>query len=116
MSQNKPKSDGSVHEVIIAVQAVMLFLVGLAGYMATDPVHRGFDALRDRDSAVAIVTDKGITTDKVDVDLRMVEKIIQNYELVCYVACAIGLIVLAGVLGRTYKRMYGKTKDIRRRR
>ena len=113
MSKKKPNPSGSVHELIIAVQAAMLFLVGLAGYMATSPVNDGFRALRDRDSAVAIVTDKGITTDKVEVDLRTVEKIIQNYELVCYMISCIGLIVLVGVVGRTYIRMYGKTKASR---
>lgn len=113
MSRKKPNPSASVTELIIAVQASILFLVGLAGYMATSPVNDGFNALRDRDSAVAIVTDNGITTDKATVDLRTVERIIQNYELVCYMIACIGLIVLAGVVGRTYIRIYGKTKGNR---
>ena len=111
----KPKTQSvSVAEAIIITQSIFLCLVGIAGWMASAPVNDGFAALRDRDSAVAIVTDKGITTDKTEVDLRNVEKVLKNYETVCLTIGAIGLIVLVGTIGRAYIKPHGKTQKRRR--
>jgi hypothetical protein len=111
----KPKTQNvSIAEAIIITQSVFLCLVGLAGWMASAPVNDGFAALRDRDSAVAIVTDKGITTDKTEVDLRNVEKVLKNYETVCLTIGAIGLIVLVGTVGRAYLKPHGKNQKRRR--
>jgi hypothetical protein len=91
MSKHIPRN--GVAELIIGTQSLILAFVGLAGFMAVNPVNRGFQALRDKDSMVAIVTDKGLTTDKVEVDMSSVERIIKNYESVCMTAMCIGFIV-----------------------
>ena len=89
----KPKPKSVVAELIIGTQSLILALVGLAGFMAVSPVNQGFKALRDKDSMVAIVTDKGLTTDKVDIDMSAVERIINNYETVCMTAMCLGFVV-----------------------
>ena len=91
MSKPNPKSGTA--EIIIGTQSLILALVGLAGYMAVSPVNQGFKALRDKDSMVAIVTDKGLTTDRVDIDMSSVQQIINNYECVCMTAMCLGFIV-----------------------
>jgi hypothetical protein len=104
MSKPKPAPKSGIAEVIIATQSALLGLVGLAGMMAVGPVLQGFNALRDRDSAVAIVTDKGITTDKTEVDLTQVFSIIQNYKAVCLTAMCLGGMVFVATLVRIYQK------------
>ena len=102
MPTKQPVQKRGIAELIIATQSALLALVGLAGMMAVTPVLRGFNALRDRDSAVAIITDKGITTDKTEVDLTEVFSIIQNYRAVCLVAMCLGGMVFIATIVRIY--------------
>jgi hypothetical protein len=104
MPTKPPVPKRGIAELIIATQSALLALVGLAGMMAVTPVLQGFNALRDRDSAVAIVTDKGITTDKTEVDLTQVFSIIQNYRSVCLVAMCLGGMVFIATLIRIYQK------------
>lgn len=104
MQTKQPVQKRGIAEVIIATQSALLALVGLAGMMAVTPVLQGFNALRDRDSAVAIITNKGITTDKTEVDLTEVFSIIQNYRAVCLVAMCLGGMVFIATLVRIYQK------------
>ncbi len=104
MPTKKPAPRKGIAELIIATQSALLALVGLAGMMAVNPVLQGFNALRDRDSAVAIITDKGITTDKTEVDLMQVYSIIQNYKAVCLIAMCLGVMVFVATLVRIYQK------------
>ena len=104
MPTKQPAPKRGIAELIIATQSALLALVGLAGMMAVNPVLQGFNALRDRDSAVAIVTDKGITTDKTEVDLTQVYSIIQNYKAVCLTAMCLGGMVFIATIIRIYQK------------
>jgi len=104
MPTKKPAPRKGIAELIIATQSALLALVGLAGMMAVNPVLQGFNALRDRDSAVAIITDKGITTDKTEVDLMQVYSIIQNYKAVCLISMCLGGMVFVATLVRIYQK------------
>lgn len=83
--------------------------MGLAGMMAVGPVNAGFRALRDKESMVAIITDDGITSDKVQVDLSQVQNIVRNYEFVCLLAMCIGGLVFLASVGRIYLKRNAKT-------
>lgn len=108
MKSTQPSSVGP-SEIIIAVQSAILALMGLAGMMAVGPVNAGFRALRDKESMVAIITDDGITSDKVQVDLSQVQAIVRNYEFVCLLAMCIGGLVFLASLGRIYLKRNAKT-------
>ena len=109
MKSTPPSSNVSPSEIIIAVQSAILALMGLAGMMAVGPVNAGFKALRDKESMVAIITDDGITSDKVQVDLSQVQAIVRNYEFVCLLAMCIGGMVFTVSLVRIYLKRNAKT-------
>lgn len=110
--QNQAEA-GSVSEVIIATQSFFLLAFGLAGVMATSYVVAGFNALRDVNSAVAIVTDAGIQTETQTVSVEAVRGIINNFQLVGISVSVFGSIVFAATCIRLYNRnklKFTKTK------
>lgn len=116
----KPTANGNASEVIIATQSFFLFAFGMAGIMATSAVVAGFNALRNLNSAVAIVTDEGIATEDGVVNLEKVRGIIMNFELVGICVSAFGFIICVATCIRMYKKMreanasQGKTKAKRK--
>ena len=104
----KPAGSGSVSEVIIATQSFFLFAFGMAAIMATSAVVAGFNALRNLNSAVAIVTDEGVVTENGVVNVENVRGIIMNFELVGVVVSAFGAIVCIA----TCLRIYYKSKNL----
>jgi hypothetical protein len=96
---------GNASEVIIATQSFFLFAFGMAGIMATSAVVAGFNALRNLNSAVAIVTDEGIATEDGVVNLERVRGIIMNFELVGICVSAFGFIVCIATCVRMYRKM-----------
>lgn len=75
--------------------------------MATSAVVAGFNALRNLNSAVAIVTDEGIQTEDGVVSVERVSGIVNNFELVGVAVSAFGFIVCVA----TCIRIYNKTKS-----
>jgi hypothetical protein len=117
--KKKPKateSNGSVSETIIATQSFFLLAFGLAGVMATSYVVAGFNALRDVNSAVAIVTDAGIQTETETVSVEAVRGIINNFQLVGISVSAFGSIVFAATCIRLYNRNKLKSTKVKRRK
>lgn len=106
------KENGSVSEVIIATQSFFLFAFGVAGVMATSAVIAGFNALRNLNSAVAIITDEGIATDDGVVNLERVRGTIMNFELIGICVSSFGLIICIATCIRIYKKMQN-TKPIK---
>jgi len=102
--KQNPAGIASVSEQIIFVQSFYLFAFGLAGVMATSSVVAGFDALRDVHSAVAIVTDAGIMTEKGEVSVESVRGIIDNFELIAICAVSFGATILVATFVRGYDR------------
>ena len=106
--KKKPKAQeksGNASEVIIATQSFFLFAFGMAGVMATSAVVAGFNALRDLNSAVAIVTDAGIQTESGVVSVERVRGIINNFELVGVCVSVFGFIVCTATCVRIYIKM-----------
>ena len=95
-----PPLKQSVSETIISIQSVFLLLFGIAGMMATGTVVAGFKAMRDLDSAVALITDGAIVTDKTTVSVERVEGIINNFQLVCLTSLTIGTVVAVATVAR----------------
>lgn len=99
MKQRKTKSPSqpqgrSAAEAIIAIQSVMLLLVGMAGIMSASTIVAGFKAITNANSAVALITDKAVITDTGDnIPIERVEGIVNNFHIVCAVALTIGGIV-----------------------
>jgi hypothetical protein len=112
----KPAGTGSVSEVIIATQSFFLFAFGMAAIMATSAVVAGFAALRNLNSAVAIVTDEGIQTEDGVVSVERVSGIINNFELVGVCVSVFGLIVCVATCIRIYKRKQSNAKPLRKRK
>lgn len=110
------KSNGSVSETIIATQSLFLLAFGLAGVMATSYVVAGFNALRDVNSAVAIVTDTGIQTEAGTVSVETVRGIINNFQLVGISVSVFGSIVFVATCIRLYNRSKLKSKPAKKRR
>ena len=98
-------ASGNASEVIIATQSFFLFAFGMAGIMATSAVVAGFNALRNLNSAVAIVTDEGIATEDGLVNLERVRGIIMNFELVGICVSAFGFIICTATCIRIYRKM-----------
>lgn len=90
----------SVSETIISIQSVFLLLFGIAGMMATGTIVAGFKAMRDLDSAVTLITDGAVVTDKTTVSVERVEGIINNFQLVCLTSLTIGTVVAAATIAR----------------
>ena len=90
----------SVSETIISIQSVFLLLFGIAGLMATSTIVAGFNAMRDLDSAVALITDGAVVTDKTTVSVERVEGIINNFQLVCLTSLTIGTVVALATVAR----------------
>jgi hypothetical protein len=101
----KPAGSGSVSEVIIATQSFFLFAFGMAAIMATSAVVAGFNALRNLNSAVAIVTDEGVVTEDGVVNVENVRGIIMNFELIGVAVSAFGFIVCIATCIRIYTKM-----------
>lgn len=100
----KPAGNGSVSETIIATQSFFLFAFGMAAIMATSAVVAGFNALRDLNSAVAIVTDEGVVTENGVVSVEKVRGIIMNFELVGIAVSVFGFIVCVATCIRIYNK------------
>lgn len=100
-----PAGSGNASEAIIATQSFFLFAFGMAGIMATSAVIAGFNALRNLNSAVAIVTDEGIATEDGVVNLERVRGIIMNFELVGICVSAFGFIICVATCIRIYRKM-----------
>lgn len=90
----------SVSETIISVQSVFLLLFGIAGMMATSTIVAGFKAMRDLESAVTLITDNAVVTDKEVISVERVEGIINNFELVCLTSLTIGTVVAVATVVR----------------
>lgn len=90
----------SVSETIISIQSVFLLLFGIAGLMATSTIVAGFNAMRDLDSAAALITDGAIATGKTTVSVERVEGIINNFQLVCLTSLTIGTVVAVATVAR----------------
>ncbi len=101
----KPAGSGSVSEVIIATQSFFLFAFGMAAIMATSAVVAGFNALRDMNSAVAIVTDEGIVTEGGVVSVERVRGIVDNFGLIGVAVSSFGFIVCVATCIRIYTKM-----------
>lgn len=112
----KPAGTGSVSEVIIATQSFFLFAFGMAGIMATSAVVAGFAALRNLNSAVAIVTDQGIQTEDGVVSVERVSGIINNFELVGVCVSTFGIVVCVATCVRIYKKNRMVVKPLRKRK
>jgi hypothetical protein len=110
----KAVSPESVSEKIIIAQSFYLLVFGVAGVMATSSVVAGFNALRNLNSAVAIITDKGIVTDQGDVSLEQVTGVIDNFELIAISGIAVGLTVGTATIARLYIKNKLKNKPRRR--
>jgi hypothetical protein len=92
-SQNPPQRR-SAAEAIIAIQSVMLLLVGIAGILSATTIVAGFKAITNANSAVALITDKAVITDAGDnIPIERVEGIVNNFHIVCAIALTIGGIV-----------------------
>lgn len=104
MKKKPPAKNGSVSEIIIATQSFFLFAFGMAGIMATSAVVAGFAALRNLNSAVAIVTDEGIQTEHGVVSVERVRGIIDNFELIGVCVSVFGFIVCVATCIRIYKK------------
>lgn len=98
--QKGPPPKQSVSEAIISIQSVFLLLFGIAGMMATGTIVAGFKAMRDLDSAVTLITDGAIVTDKTTVSVERVEGIINNFQLVCLTSLTIGTVVAVATAAR----------------
>ena len=112
-NKTKSKNQKSVSEHIIIAQSFYLFVFGLAGYMATSSVVAGFNALRNKDSAVAIITDSGIVTDQGDVSLEQVSSIINNFELISVCGLIFGFIITLATIIRIIRKSNNKTLSVR---
>lgn len=112
----KPAGTGSVSEVIIATQSFFLFAFGMAGIMATSAVVAGFAALRNLNSAVAIVTDEGIQTEDGVVSVERVSGIINSFELVGVCVSVFGLVVCVATCIRIYRKTRKTAKPLRKRK
>ena len=84
--------------------------------MATSTVVAGFAALRNRDSAFAIVTDEGIQTEHGVVSVERVSGIINNFELVGVCVSVFGLVVLIATCIRIYNKSKPEPKVLRKRK
>jgi hypothetical protein len=99
-SQKSVLPKRSVSETIISVQSVFLLLFGVAGMMATSTIVAGFKAMRDLESAVTLITDNAVVTDKEVISVERVEGIINNFELVCLTSLTIGTVVVVATVVR----------------
>ena len=79
---------------------MFLLLFGIAGLMATGTIVAGFNAMRDLNSAVTLITDGAIVTDKTTVSVERVEGIINNFQLVCLTSLTIGTVVAVATVAR----------------
>jgi hypothetical protein len=113
--KQKPAKEEGVSEVIIATQSFFLLAFGAAGVMATSYVVAGFNALRDVNSAVAIVTDAGIQTETQTVSVEAVRGIINNFQLVGISISVFGGIVFTATCLRIYNRNKLKLKTTKRK-
>ena len=68
--------------------------------MATSTIVAGFNAMRDLDSAAALITDGAIATGKTTVSVERVEGIINNFQLVCLTSLTIGTVVAVATVAR----------------
>jgi hypothetical protein len=68
--------------------------------MATGTIVAGFKAMRDLDSAVTLITDGSVVTDKTTISVERVEGIINNFQLVCLTSLTIGIVVSAATVVR----------------
>jgi hypothetical protein len=101
MKKSKSRSvKPAVSETIISVQSVFLLLFGVAGMMATSTIVAGFRAMRDLESAVTLITDNAVVTDKEVVSVERVEGIINNFQLVCLTSLTIGSVVVLATVVR----------------
>jgi hypothetical protein len=80
-------------EQIIGFQSLILIAVALSGWLATDSIIASFEAIRDPSSFAAIATDKGLSTDRVEIDLTYTEAIVNNFRFICLTAIAIASII-----------------------
>jgi hypothetical protein len=99
LAKSPPEKNG-VSETIISIQSVFLLLFGIAGMMATGTIVAGFKAMRDLDSAVTLITDGAVVTDKTTISVERVEGIINNFELVCLTSLTIGIVVAVATVAR----------------
>lgn len=99
-SQKSLPPKQSVSETIISVQSVFLLLFGIAGMMATSTIVAGFKAMRDLESAVTLITDNAVVTEKEVISVERVEGIINNFELVCLTSLTIGTVVAVATVAR----------------
>lgn len=108
--KKNPEKSGNASELIIATQSFFLFAFGMAGVLATSSVVAGFNALRDLNSAFAIVTDQGIQTEHGVVSVERVRGIVNNFELVGVCVSVFGFIVCVATCIRLYRKMKPEAK------
>jgi hypothetical protein len=73
--------------------------------MSSVTIIAGFHAMRDLDSAVTLITDGAIVTDKTKVSVEHVEGIINNFELICTISLVIGSVVALATSYRILKKL-----------
>lgn len=100
----KPKSGGVAGEVIICILSAFLVAFGVAGFLATDTVKSGFNALQDANSGAAIITDSGIVTENGVVSVSRVKGIVNNFLLVSMCASVFGIVVVLATIVRLKKK------------
>ena len=82
------------------MQSIFLMAFGLAGYMASSTVVAGMKAMTDASSAVAIITDGALVTDKESISVQEAQRIVSNFDVVCTSALSIGGVVVIASLIR----------------
>lgn len=82
------------------MQSLFLMAFGLAGFMASSTVVAGMKAMTDANSAVAIITNGALVTDKESIGVEQASRIVSNFEIVCTSALAIGTVVVVASLIR----------------
>lgn len=96
------KENKGVAETVVLVQSLLLFLFGVAGYMASSSINDSFNALTNSETAVAIIVDGKVATSDGDITLEQAARVVGNFETVCFVAMFLGLMVLAASLARRW--------------
>lgn len=107
MRPKRPKNGNQVVELIIFMQSTLLVCFGLAAFNASSTIMAGINAITDVNSMAAFVTDKGLQTETKTISTDTALRIINNFELVCFISVSIGTIVMFATLVRIIRKSYG---------
>jgi hypothetical protein len=90
MKRRKEKSHA---EFIILTQSVFLVAVGIAGFIASSSVIAGMNALTNKDSMVAFITDDALATDVGTISTDTALSVANNFEFICVISLTIGIVI-----------------------